>query len=211
VEGFDPRGIDVGVLSRLPVLRWVSHLDDRAAGGEPLFARDLAEVHLDAGAGELVLVAAHLVSRLDPANDERRREQAARARAVVDALARGPAAPVVVLAGDLNDLAGSAALAPLLSDGALVDLGAGASAEEGWTWSGGGRRERIDYALVPRSEAPAAVAVRVIGGADVAAASDHRPLVVDLWLDAGPGGAAVARRGADNVVPGAVRFREPPR
>jgi endonuclease/exonuclease/phosphatase family metal-dependent hydrolase len=208
VEGFDPRGIDVGILSRLPVLRWVSHLDDRAAGGAPLFARDLAEVHLDAGAAELVLVAAHLVSRLDPANDPRRRAQAARARAVVDALALGPAAPLVVLAGDLNDLDDSPALAPLLADGGLFDLGAAAAAD-GWTWSGGGRRERIDYALVPRAEASAAVAVRVIGGTDVEAASDHRPLVVDLWVGGGAGAAAAAQRGADNVGAAAVRSTEP--
>jgi endonuclease/exonuclease/phosphatase family metal-dependent hydrolase len=210
VEGFDPRGIDVGILSRFPVLRWVSHLGDRAAGGEPLYARDLAEVHLDAGAREVVLVAAHLVSRLDPANDARRREQAARARAVVDALARAPAAPLVVLAGDLNDLEASPALAPLLADGELADLGLWAGPED-WTWVGGGRRERIDYALVPRSQASAAMAARVEGGPDVEAASDHRPLVVDLWLGPGPDPAAAAQWGADKVGAGALRSPEPPR
>ncbi|HET9594945.1 MAG TPA: endonuclease/exonuclease/phosphatase family protein [Anaeromyxobacteraceae bacterium] len=187
VEGGDPRGIDVGVLSRVPVLRWVSHLGDRAADGAPLFARDLAEVHLGVGRAEVVLVAAHLVSRLDPSKDGRRREQAARARAVVDALAGSPARPLVVLMGDLNDLADGWPLAPLLADRGLADLGA-TLGPAGWTWAGGGRRERIDYALVPRAQASTVASVQVVAGTEVEAASDHRPLVVDLWL--GPAGAS---------------------
>jgi endonuclease/exonuclease/phosphatase family metal-dependent hydrolase len=83
--------------------------------------------------------------------------------------------------GDLNDLPGSAALAPLLVDGAFVDLGASLPPAEAWTWSGSGERERIDYALVRRGAAEAIAGVAVLQGEDVAAASDHRPLVVDLW------------------------------
>jgi hypothetical protein len=47
---------------------------------------------------------------------------------------------------------------------------------------------------------------RVAAGRDVEAASDHRPVAVDLWLGpARPGGGMAARRGADNVGVGAVR------
>ena len=77
----------------------------------------------------------------------------------------------------------SQALRPLLSDGALADLGASVGERDGWTWSGGGAQERIDYALVPRRDAPLVTEVVVGSGPDVASTSDHRPLVVDLWLD----------------------------
>ncbi len=184
-EGFDPRGIDVGVLSRLP-LEWVSHLDDRAPGGGHLWARDLAELHLRSAPRPVVILAGHFVSRLDPADDARRELQARRARELADELCAQASRPLVVVAGDLNDLPGSAPLRPLLGDGRLVDLGAALPQEEAWTWSGGGARERIDYALLPREDEKSVTRVEVAAGLDIAAASDHRPVLVDLWLDAGP-------------------------
>ncbi|GEJ56247.1 endonuclease/exonuclease/phosphatase family protein [Anaeromyxobacter diazotrophicus] len=182
-EGHDPRGIDVGVLTRLPLLEYRSHLDERDPDGGFLWARDLAEVRLGGAAQALVLVGAHLVSRLDPASGARRARQAARAREVLLAAAERDPGALAVLLGDLNDLPGSWALAPLLGDGAIADLGAALAPAEGFTWVGGGAEERLDYALVRRSQAASVAAVAVAGGPEVAAASDHRPLVVDLWLD----------------------------
>lgn len=187
-EGYDPRGIDVGVLSRVP-FEWVSHLDDRAPDGGRLWARDLAELHLDVGGRAVVLLGGHFVSRLDPTQDPRRELQAERARELADALRGAAGHPLVLVLGDLNDVAGSPALRPLLGDGALVDLGATLPEVEAWTWSGGGARERIDYMLVPREDKAKVTSVRVEAGSDVAAASDHRPVVVDLWLYATDGGA----------------------
>jgi endonuclease/exonuclease/phosphatase family metal-dependent hydrolase len=180
-DGFDPRGIDVGVLARVPVAGYVHHLDDRAPDGAHVFSRDCVEVHLDVGGRPVVLLGNHLVSRLDPAADPRRRAQAAAVRAIADALSAADPGALVMVLGDLNDLPGSAALAPLLADGAFVDLGAALPPADAWTWSGRGERERIDYALVRRGAAEAIAGVAVLQGEDVAAASDHRPLVVDLW------------------------------
>ncbi len=189
-EGFDPRGIDVGVLSRLPV-EWVSHLADLAPGGGRLWSRDLAELHIEVAARPVVILGGHLVSRLDPSQDGRRFLQASRVRELADQLRGAAARPLVLVTGDLNDLPGSAALRPLLGDGELVDLGAMLPEADSWTWSGGGARERIDYALLPREDEVQVTRVEVAAGPDVAAASDHRPVLVDLWLDDGaePGGA----------------------
>jgi endonuclease/exonuclease/phosphatase family metal-dependent hydrolase len=182
-EGHDPRGIDVGLLSRVAFEAGPTHLDERAPDGRMLWSRDVLEIHLPWGAREIVLLAAHLVSRLDPGDDGRRRLQAARLRQIADALRSGEEhPPTVLVVGDLNDLPTSAPLAPLLADQLLVDLGGGLAPAEAWTWSGGGSRERIDYALLPRSDRSLAVWVEVAGGADVEAVSDHRPLLVDLWL-----------------------------
>ena len=180
-EGFDPRGIDVGVLSRVPIADCVSHLEERAPGGSWLWSRDLLEVHLDIFERPVVLLVNHLVSRLDPSEDGRRLLQAARVREVADQLR---ATAVVLVLGDLNDLPDSVALRPLLGDGALADLGAGLPDGDAWTWSGGGARERIDYALLPGEDVTLVTRVEVISGSDITAASDHRPLLVDLWLGA---------------------------
>jgi len=184
-EGLDPRGIDVGLLARVPVESVLGHLDDRTPSGLHLWARDPLEVHLASDGRPVVLLGAHLVSRLQPA-DDRRRLQAERLRQLADGLAAGSSRPLVMVLGDLNDLPDSDALAPLLGDGALLDLGAAAAPADAWTWSGGGATERLDYVLVPRVERAAVSRFAVGEGPDVAAASDHRPLVVDLWL-AGPG------------------------
>ncbi|ACG73978.1 Endonuclease/exonuclease/phosphatase [Anaeromyxobacter sp. K] len=180
VEGNDPRGIDVAVLSRLPLRAYVSHRDERDASGRPLFPRDCVEAHAALpGGGTLALVGSHLSSALSD-DGTRRAEQAARLREVADGLLRAGAQ--VVAGGDLNDEAGSTALAPLLGDGGWIDPAAALPPEARWTWSGGGARAALDHLAVPRADAGSVVQAAIAGGPDVQAASDHRPVVLDLWL-----------------------------
>ncbi len=193
-EGHDPRGIDVGVLARVPFSVGPTHLEDRAPDGRLLWSRDVLEIHVDLGTRPVVLLGAHLVSRVDAGEDERRRLQAARLRQLADEVHAGSTATAVLIVGDLNDVPGSESLAPLLEDGAFVDLAARQGREGVWTWSGGGAQERLDYALVDAAHRSLVTRVAVQVGADVTAASDHRPVVVDLW-----GGS----------VPGAVNGRRP--
>jgi len=179
VEGRDPRGIDVAALSRLPVLAYQSHLGDLAADGSWLWPRDCVELHVDAGGWRLVLVGTHLVSRLSDAG-ARRAEQAARLRQIADAAAERYPGALVLVGGDLNDLPDAPSLAPLLADGAWIDPAAGLPGDQAWTWSSGGARERIDYLLVDGRAAGLSTLAWVEGGEEVAAASDHRPAVLDL-------------------------------
>jgi endonuclease/exonuclease/phosphatase family metal-dependent hydrolase len=177
VEGLDPRGIDVAALSRLPLEGYVSHLGETDALGRPLWPRDCVEVHVRAAGRPVVVVAAHLSSALSD-DGTRRALQAARLREIADGVRRARPAALVLAGGDLNDAPGSAALAPLLGDGAWLDLApAGAT-----TWGAGSAAERLDYLLVPREQAGAALAVSVADGRDVAQASDHRPVVLDAWV-----------------------------
>jgi endonuclease/exonuclease/phosphatase family metal-dependent hydrolase len=177
VDGRDPRGIDVAALSRLPVAAYVSHASDLAPDGLPLWPRDCVELHVRAGGRRVVVVASHLSSALSD-DGTRRALQAARMREIADGVAADDPSALVLVAGDLNDGPDSPALAPLLGDGAYVDpLPSGA-----WTWSAAGRRERLDYLLVPRPALPALLGAQVDLGADAAAASDHRPVVADLLL-----------------------------
>jgi endonuclease/exonuclease/phosphatase family metal-dependent hydrolase len=179
VDGNDPRGIDVAALSRLPVLAYVSHAAEPDGAG-PLWPRDCAELHVDAGGRRLAAVITHLSSALSD-DGTRRARQAARLRAIADGLAATGAA--VVAGGDLNDEPASAALAPLLGDGAWRDADAGLAPADAWTWSDGSRRRALDHLLVPAAGPLAVLRAEVASGADVAAASDHRPVVVDLWIE----------------------------
>lgn len=175
VEGNDPRGIDVALLSRVPVEGYASHAAERAPDGRLLWPRDCVEAWLAPAEGaRMVVVGSHLSSALSD-DGTRRRLQAARMREIADAAAARDPAALVLAGGDLNDAPGSEPLAPLLADGAWRDpIPAGAT-----TWGGGAGASRLDYLLVPAASG-ALVAASVDAGADVAAASDHRPVVVDL-------------------------------
>lgn len=180
VEGGDPRGIDVAALSRLPVEAYVSHRDDRDEDGGPLWPRDCVEVHVRAAGRRVVALGSHFSSPLSD-DGTRRARQAARMRALADGIAGGEGA-LVIAGGDLNDGPAAEALAPLLGDGRWTGPAAALPPELAWTWSGGGARRILDHLLVPARDGGAVVRSSVEGGADVAAASDHRPVVLDVWI-----------------------------
>ncbi len=178
-EGADPRGIDVAALSRLPIERYVSHLGEADGWGRALWPRDCVEVHLrPSGRRPLVVVASHLSSALSD-DGTRRALQAARMREIADGVRAASPAALVLAGGDLNDRPASAALAPLLGDGLWMDPAPPGAV----TWVGASGTARFDYLLVPRGEAAALSGVEIAAGADVAAASDHRPVVVDVSLE----------------------------
>ncbi len=175
VEGNDPRGIDVAVLSRLPLGAYESHAAELGPDGRLLWPRDCVVAHAVAGGRDLVVVGSHFSSALSD-DGTRRAWQAARMREIADAAAAGGA--IVLAGGDLNDAPASAALAPLLADGEWVDP---APAEP--TWVGASRAERLDYLLVRADAAPAVDAAWIDSDPDVAAASDHRPVVLAIAIE----------------------------
>jgi endonuclease/exonuclease/phosphatase family metal-dependent hydrolase len=178
VEGNDPRGLDVAVLARLPRLGYRSHADDVGPDGRRLWPRDCVEVLAAASGRPLVLVGSHLSSPLSD-DGTRRRWQAARLREIADGARAADPAALVLAGGDLNDDPASAALEPLLADGAWRDPVPPGTA----TWEGPSAAARLDYLLLPADAGGALLAVTVDRSADVAAASDHRPVVLDLRLE----------------------------
>jgi endonuclease/exonuclease/phosphatase family metal-dependent hydrolase len=176
LEGNDPRGIDVALLSRWPVRRYLGHAAEREDDGRPRWPRDAVEAELETGGRPLLLVGSHLSSHLSDPDGARRARQAAALRALADAAARAAPGALVVVGGDLNDEAGAPALAPLLGDGAWAAAGPPGA----WTWRDGERRAALDHLALAGGEGGAVLAAFVLDGADVAAASDHRPLALDL-------------------------------
>jgi len=86
IDGNDSRGIDVGILSRHPIVRMRSHITDRT-DGNTVFSRDCPEYYIDIGQGrELVILPNHFASKGSDRTGERRRVQSARAREIYQTL-----------------------------------------------------------------------------------------------------------------------------
>ncbi len=119
IDGNDIRGIDLGIMSRFPIVEMRSHVDDPSASGGTLFSRDCPEYDIMLPGGErIVILPNHFKSKRN-GNDEtsrkRRTAQAARAHQIaLDALDR---TDLVLIGGDLNDTPGSTAIDELVKDG----------------------------------------------------------------------------------------------
>ena len=155
IDGNDERGIDVAVMSRLPVLWLRSHIHehtDYLGRQVRTFSRDCLEVRVKLPARkQLHLLLNHFKSkrfssadRQDPQGRLRRAGQARRVRELVDEhdLAR----ELVVVAGDFNDTPDSEALAPLVGTPGLYNVNLELPATQRGTFQN--RREQIDYLLV---------------------------------------------------------------
>lgn len=132
VEGNDPRLIDVGLLSRLPVGAVTSwrHAVFDPSDTDPVFSRDLLQVEIlraDRSRRLLTVFVNHLKSKFcdfgeDPVtcqqhNSDQRTHQAAVAARIITAQMRPDSRFVVC--GDMNDSPTSSALAPLVADQGL--------------------------------------------------------------------------------------------
>jgi endonuclease/exonuclease/phosphatase family metal-dependent hydrolase len=143
LEGNDPRLIDVGILSKLPlgaVITW-KHAVDPADPTSPVFSRDMLQAQIlnDARSRTLLwLFNNHLKSKLvpfglDPAaetarSNELRRRQAETAARIITEQMR-PNSRFVVL-GDMNDGPDSQFLAPLVASSGVGLVNALAQARE---------------------------------------------------------------------------------
>lgn len=188
------RGINLGLISRLPIERVASYRfrELTLPGHEQTwqFARDLMHVTLDLPGGErpLELFIAHFKSKRDSAGDpdsaDWRLAEATAARALIDDLLADDPQALVALAGDLNDTPDSPTLARLLQGDVLHDAHAALPAEQRITYLRPLYRSMIDYVLV--SPALAATIVpgspRVLDDAALLEGSDHAPIAVTFDL-----------------------------
>jgi len=208
IDCFDPRQIDVAVLSRYPIVSLRSHRDERNKKGTAfLFSRDCLEVEIDVGGKTLMLYSNHLKSMMGgrEATRVRRQEQADRVAAIVDARWKksGYKGNFVVL-GDLNDYPeGKTGLGALLDHKGLSNVLMRLPEKERWThyYAGGNSYSQLDYLLLSKGLAeanPGKPAVMRLGlpwraqqvteerfdgvGENEPKASDHAPLYMDITL-----------------------------
>lgn len=89
-----------------------------------------------------------------------------------------PAGTPTVVAGDVNDVPGSAAWAQLTED--RLDVWATIGEGDGFTYSAQSPRRRIDGIFTGPGVVP--ISARAIDSTDVRRGSDHRPVFVELEL-----------------------------
>ncbi|GGW38331.1 hypothetical protein GCM10010503_13070 [Streptomyces lucensis JCM 4490] len=149
IDGNDPRGIDIGILSRHPVTSVRTHIFDTDPDRpeDRLFSRDCPEFEIGLDGTPLVVLGNHLKSKFhdDP---ELRLAQARRVAQIYrEAQER---TPHVVVAGDLNDDPDSAAATALMDTG-LRDVMSHRSyhGEPGTHGDCGSKHDKIDYLLLP--------------------------------------------------------------
>ena len=167
IDGNDPRGIDVGLLSTkaYPLSMMRSHIDD-GPFGDRVFSRDCPEYWFTFPAGsalagqQLVVLVNHFKSKFggnNPTSIARRKRQSKRVADIYDDLRAGGVDHVVVL-GDLNDTPESEALQPLLADTDLTDIASVQPFDDGdpdedrpGTFGNGTKSNKIDYLLLSPS------------------------------------------------------------
>jgi len=150
IDGNDPRGIDVGVLSGFPIVSLKSHLYDGSANSRT-FSRDCLRVEMQLPSGQsLHLLCNHFKSKSggETATDPRRRRQAERVAEILGEydLTRD----LLIVAGDLNDTPTRNPLRPLLDLPHLHDVLAlqfPSDAAARWTYHFRDVQQ-IDYILV---------------------------------------------------------------
>jgi endonuclease/exonuclease/phosphatase family metal-dependent hydrolase len=196
IDGNDSRGIDVGVLSRLPITSVRSHIFDAGPGPRGrVFSRDCPEFEIDLDGKQqpaLWLLGNHLKSK--SGDDPKLRLAQAERVAEIYAAALQRSERVVV-AGDLNDSPGSKPVNALLATG-LKDVMShpGYRGPEGTFGECDTPRQKIDYLLLSPAlwEQVQHVGLETRGifaegiksfdsvTSKVDAASDHAALYVDV-------------------------------
>jgi endonuclease/exonuclease/phosphatase family metal-dependent hydrolase len=156
IDGNDDRGIDVGIMAKLPFdIRSIgTHVDDVDAQGQ-IFSRDCAEYNISTQSGNMLLVLVnHFKSQGHGKladNDNKRRRQATRVREIYEER-RNQGVQFIAVTGDLNDSPDHDPLQPLIGNGStLVDvmkdpkfIGDGLPG----TYNGGRYKDKFDYVLM---------------------------------------------------------------
>jgi len=154
IDGNDPRGIDVSIMSRLPI-QWIrSHINDAATINNKLrriFSRDCLEVQVELSDKKFLhILVNHLksmgynFSKDDPKGDILRKIQAQRVAELIDT--HNLKNEYVIVAGDLNSYPDSASLFPLLNKENLYNVNLELEPSERWTYKQ--NKKQIDYLIV---------------------------------------------------------------
>jgi exonuclease III len=167
VDSYDPRNIDVGILSKFPLKSIRTNIDSFDNTGERIFSRDCLEVEVQLEDESLFLFLNHLKSKLvkrassDTDQDfknklkrshGRRLNQATEiAKIIEERFAGKHDTALYAVIGDFNDTPFSKWLKPLMDSPHLIDvLTEHLPYEDRWTyyWKSKNRVSQIDYFLV---------------------------------------------------------------
>ncbi len=184
-EGNDPRGIDIAVLSKLPITRIVSHVDDYfSPSTNPaetyVYARDCMQIELDVNGRRLILLGVHFKSAEDDASKLKRVAEAEHTRAILTQLALDDPDAAIVVLGDFNADASEKSVQALVGKPPteLTSVAGFVPEDERWSYRFDGALRLIDDQFMNGAAAALldAKSPQILHGADVDAASDHAPV-----------------------------------
>jgi endonuclease/exonuclease/phosphatase family metal-dependent hydrolase len=184
VPGNDPRGINIGMLSRRAIDSFASHRLETFGAYGYHYARDCLELHLGAATRHVVLLGVHFKSKAPPDDPQKRLAEAEHTRAIADRLTlEDPLAGILVL-GDFNDTPGSAPWRAVAGDDPDRYLDVAETLDAPFTYEHEGRRELLDHAMAngPLAALLDPGSVVILDTPAVRAASDHAPLAVSFEL-----------------------------
>jgi endonuclease/exonuclease/phosphatase family metal-dependent hydrolase len=183
IDGNDPRGIDVAVLSKIQFDDVVSHAKDTfkrngTNGPEYSYVRDCLEVHFTINGKHVITLGVHFRAKGPPDDPDKRLAEAQHTRKIAnDLMAADPGALIVVL-GDMNDLSASEPVTAIVGKD-FVDSADSVDSAGRWTYNFNGKQELIDHQIANAGLHalldPAGVVIR--HGKDVDTASDHAPIM----------------------------------
>jgi predicted extracellular nuclease len=189
-EGNDPRGIDIGILSKIKIDKAVSHAADKfkLLGTQTTYsyARDCLEVHMTVGGKHVALLGVHFRSKGgDVAADDpdKRLAEAQHTRAIADEIAKADPSAEILVVGDFNDTTGSEAQKAVIAQNpTYVDVAA--SVQGGWSYTYQGQKALIDHMIGTPGLTGSLVAgsVTILHDADVSKASDHAPVAATFGV-----------------------------
>lgn len=157
VDCFDPRHIDVAVLSRFPVtgIRTYRHLRSTKTSAS-LFSRDCLEVDFDIKGKPFSVYVNHFKSMIGGRKEtrERRLEQVKKVREIIENRWGKSLDGSFAVLGDFNDYVDAqTSLSDLLDHKHLVNVVERLPKKEQWTHFYAGKKEyrQLDYVLLPKA------------------------------------------------------------
>lgn len=197
IDGNDSRGIDVAVMSKLPINWLKSHIHETTKyNGRKinLYSRDCLEVNIQVTTAKpLRLLINHFKSMgYSPPNDPRsNRRRKSQATAVAKlALSLNLKNDYVVVAGDLNSDPASNSLKPLLNEPGLYNSNLELPQNERGTYRTG--KKQLDYLIVSDALKKKLIGVRIERRGIFSKKKPHYPTVKNRKTEASDHGAVVA-------------------
>jgi endonuclease/exonuclease/phosphatase family metal-dependent hydrolase len=197
IDGNDRRGIDVAVMSRIPI-RWIrSHIHERTLYNNrwiPTFSRDCLKVQIELSPErQLHLLVNHFKSMgyspdNDPQSNLRRRGQAQRVAQLADE--HDLQKEYVVVAGDLNADTTSSSLSPLLEKEGLYNVNVELDPGERGTYRTGNKQ--LDYLIISQALKETLKSVRIERKGMYSKKWPHYETIIGRRTEASDHGAVVA-------------------
>lgn len=190
-KGNDLRGIDLGLVSSVPITKAVSHekesftnpFDTDVPPHKYFFARDVLEVHFEFNTRHVIVLGVHFKAKTGAPQEvlDKQIAEATQTRKIADALAKEDPTAAILILGDFNNSPSTQPLqivvgaAPLLYTGAVANMGG----DDAWTVNYSGKDIYDDQYANPLMFGFRDVATTTVLHLPAATrTSDHAPVAV---------------------------------